>query len=375
MINQEPISLRQLTVLTALCVIGDSILVLPAFPAEIARQDAWISGLLGAAAGIPLLFVFYALARLYPDQSLFGFLPQLAGKWLGTGISILYMFYFFQMTAVLAREVGDFLTTQIIPETPIQSILLMYLAIVIYGTRLGMHTLTRTAELLFFAFGFLFLILTVFISPQIELQNVQPVWEKGIKPVMAGAITSASFPYLEIGSIFLLLPYVKRTKGTGRSILWGALIGGFVINILLVLSILVLNHTITSAQMYPTYSLAKKINVAHFLTRLEAMLAVMWFITIFIKTCVNFHALCLGFQQVLRLNRYDRITLPLGMIILVFSIASAPNITYYNEVLGSYWPFFDFTFSAALPLLLCLAGFVRKKAARKAGTPHPKLSR
>lgn len=360
MSNQEPISLRQLTVLTTLYVIGDSILVLPAFPAQIAKQDAWLSGLLGTAVGIPLFFICFALARVFPNQTLFEYVREMIGRWLGFIVSALYLYYFFLMTISLAREVGDFMTTQMIPDTPIQSIIILYLAIVVFAVRLGVNTIARTAELLFFAVFFLFFILTVSILPQTHSENIFPLGEYGFKPIALGAITTATFPY-EFAPFFLLFPQVKRLNGVRGSILRGALLGGMVINIIVILTILVLNHILTGAQIYPSYSLAKKIDIAKFLTRLEAMIAVMWFITIFIKTCINFYALSVGLQQMLRLDHHRGVTLPIGMIILVYAVASAPNITYYNEVIGNYWPFFDFTFGFVIPLLLYIVYSVRKK--------------
>lgn len=47
---------------------------------------------------------------------------------------------------------------------------------------------------------------------------------------------------------------------------------------------------ITARQVYPSYIFAKKINIAHFLERIEAIMAGIWFLTIFFKLTLCFYA-------------------------------------------------------------------------------------
>ncbi|WP_019123838.1 GerAB/ArcD/ProY family transporter [Brevibacillus massiliensis] len=64
------ISLRQFTVLVMLITVGNSILVLPAIPALEAKQDAWISGLVGLAAGLLVVYLCCKTGALHPRLTL-----------------------------------------------------------------------------------------------------------------------------------------------------------------------------------------------------------------------------------------------------------------------------------------------------------------
>lgn len=56
-------------------------------------------------------------------------------------------------TTVL-QEIGTFVTIQMMPETPIEAIIILFGVIVALGSRLGLEVLTRSTELMFPGFCF-----------------------------------------------------------------------------------------------------------------------------------------------------------------------------------------------------------------------------
>ncbi|MFC5649888.1 GerAB/ArcD/ProY family transporter [Paenibacillus solisilvae] len=78
---------------------------------------------------------------------------------------------------------------------------------------------------------------------------------------------------------------------------------------------------------------AQKLTIGHFVERVEAILAFLWIITVFYKTLLLFFALTTGITQLLRLKESQMLTIPLGMILLVGTVACTPNITVYNDIL------------------------------------------
>lgn len=362
--SQVKINNRQLTVLVTLYVIGDSILVLPSFPAMYAQEDAWISGLIGLSVGLLFIYLFARLGKLHPELNLYEYSSRVLGKWGGRAAALLLCFYFFIMVSAQVREMGDFMTTQIMPLTPIQSIQLLFLFIVVLGARLGIETLVRTGELLFPHFFLLFCLLAVCLLPEIDLQNVMIPFSSGVKPVLYGSLTAITFPFAEAVCFLVILSSVNKKEQMHRSMLMGALIGGIVLEIVIVLTIVVIGAPVAANQIYPAYSLAKKIGIGNFLERIEVILGVMWIITTYFKTVMNFYALMLGTAYLTRMSEPKLTTLPLGMILLVSSIVAFPNISYFNNLAGSYWPFFDFTVCLGIPLgLYALTLFRFKKKA------------
>lgn len=358
MVEKGKISVRQFTVLVMLYTIGTSILVVPSSLAVVSKQDGWIASILGTGASLLSVLLYSALGKRFPDMTLVEYSERILGKWLGKTISILFLSFVFLLASFLLRVVGNFMTTHIMPETPMVVIHILFISVVILAVRLGLENMSRASEIFLPLIIFIFIFLAVFLSPHIEIDRIQPVLEGGIKPVLLAAFYFFSLQELVV--FLMLFPYVNRTKKAGDALLAGATIGGIFVIATTMLSLLVLGPDFTARNIYPSYSLAKLINVGGFLQRVEAMLAIIWFVTIFFKTVVCFYAICLGLAQTLKLKDYRPLTLPLGMIMVVLSIVVYGNIVNFLEFTPRIWSVYALTYMLVLPLLLLGVDSVRK---------------
>ena len=354
------ISIRQLTILVMLITIGDSILVLPSTSVSFAKQDTWISGLIGLAVGLLAVYMFSVVGNLHPKLTLVQSSQKILGTWLGSLVAVIFLFYPIITNVAFFREIGDFMTTEMMPETPSQAIQILFACIVVFGVRLGLEVIARTGEIFLPFFILLFFLLVIFLFPQAELEKLQPILENGIKPVIHGSLSVIAFPFLELVVFLMIVPYINQPQHLKKGLLQGALLGGMVIFILIVISILVLGADQTSRALYPSYSLARRVTIGKFFERVEAMLALMWLLTIFMKSAFYFYVFNLGLAQLLKLKGYRMLTLPTALLMIVLAPIIAPDVTYYNKVIGEYWPYFDMTYGILLPLLLLVGYFIRK---------------
>ncbi len=365
MLENGKIGARQFMILVILFTVGTSILLAPSLLVTEAKQDAWIAGILGVGVGLLSVWLYNTLGNLFPNKTLVEYSEGILGKWIGKAISLLFFSFTFTLTALVLRNIGDFMTIKILPETPIESLHIIFLFIVIMGTRLGLEVLARSAEILFPWFILLFLLLVFFLFPQIKFENIQPILEEGIKPVLGSAIPFIEFPFLELVIFLMIFPYVNRTKEAGKAFLVGTTIGGIILIILTGLVTLVLGTDITSMDMYPTYEIAKKINLGDFLQRIEAIVAVMWFISIYFKLTICFYTSVLALGQTFKLKDYRSLTLPLGMILIVYSLVVSPNIVYNITVTPKVMVPHGLIVGFFLPLLLLGVASFRKKRQSK----------
>jgi spore germination protein KB len=365
MLENGRIAGRQFTVLVFMFTTGSSLLLAPSMLASDAKQDAWLAAIIGVVVGLLLTWLYQTLGNLYSNMTLVEYSEKILGKWIGKAISLLFFTFPFLLTALVLRNIGDFMTTQIMPETPIQAIHIIFLIIVIMGTRLGLETLARTGEILFPWFIGLFLLLVIFISPQIELEKIQPFLEDGMKPVLRGALPFIGFPFLELVIFLMIFPYVNKSKEAGKAFFRGTLIGGVVLILLTALAILVMGVDQTTRSLYPSYILAKKINIGNFLQRIEAIVTIMWFISIFFKLTICFYASTLSLAQIFKLKDYRMLVFPLGMILNVLSLVVSPNIVYNITSTFRVWGIpYGFTYGLFLPLLLLGVAAFRKKRSK-----------
>ncbi|TBL81148.1 GerAB/ArcD/ProY family transporter [Paenibacillus thalictri] len=359
MLDNGKISPRQFSVFVTLFIVGGSILYVPSGLAHAVKQDAWISSIMEVVGGLALVVLYSALGSRFPNMTLAEYSEKLLGKWLGKGISLLYFMYFMFNTASFVRQIGDFLTTQIFPDTPIMALHIVLFLLVVMGVRVGLEAFARASEIFFPWVVALFLILLVSISPQIQIQLIQPVFEEGVRPVAAAAVNSLGNPFLQLVLLLMLFPYVNRTKEARKSFLLGTMIGGLALILVTLLSILVLGSEITEINQFISYSLVKKINVGAFFQRIEAIMAIIWFISMYVKITICFYASTLSLAQTLQVRHYRALTYPLGMIILVLSLIVNENIVESN-LQAEDWTSFSLPFGLIFPLLLLAASRFKK---------------
>ena len=327
MLENGKIGVRQFTVLVVIFTIGSSILVAPSGLAAEAKQDAWLAAIL--AVGVSMLFVwlYNSLGRRYPDMTLTEYSEQILGKWLGKAVSLLFVSYFFFLATLLLREIGDFTTTHIMPETPIHAIHILFLGVVLMGARLGLEPLTRASEIFFPWVIALLFFLMVALTPAIQFERIEPVLEEGIKPVLRAAFPFIGLPFLELVVFLMIFPYVNKTKQAEKAFFVGTLIGGIILILITLLTVFVLGSDFAGRQIYPSYILAKKVNIGDFIQRIEALMAGIWFITIFFKLTICFYASALGLAQICKLKDYRALTFPLGMLLVVLSLVTSPILS------------------------------------------------
>lgn len=361
MIENGKITSRQFAILVFFFTIGGSVLVLPATLAELNKQDAWITLLFDIGMGMGLILFYNALGGLFPEKNLMEYTEELLGKWMGKAVGLVFVFYFIHSTAVFLRQIGAFMTIEIMQETPIQAVHIFFFVVVVMGVRLGLEPISRVGELLFPWIVFLFVLLCLSVANQIEIKKIQPVLGKGIETVIMGSFRFLGNPFLQLSIFLMVFPYVNRTAGAKKSFLTGTLLGGCFLLVLTFLCIAVLGANNTSIHFAPAYYLAKKINIGDFFQRVEALMAGIWFVTIFFKVTICFYVSCLGLAHVFNLRGYRFLTYPLGIIVIVFALVLSPNVVHYQTVVFAHWTSYTLMFGLLFPLLLLGMAAIRKK--------------
>lgn len=370
MLEKGKISNRQLTILVMLLTIGDSILVIPPAATLYARQNAWISALIGLITGLITIYMYSKFAKWYPTLTLIQAIEKAFGKWIGTIVSLLTLIFFLLVSVASMREISDFVTAEMLTGTPIPSILILYVLTIIMATRLGIEVIARAGEIFTPVVIILFLILTFAIIPQMEVVRILPILENGIKPVLRGSISITGYTFLEPVIFLMILPYVNDQSKITKNLIQGCFLGGGVVFITILVSLIVLGTDLTTRDLYPSYNIARRITVGGFFERVEAMIAILWMLTLFIKIALFFYGFILGLSQLFRLKEYRVLTLPSGIALVALAPLIAPNFTYYNYIFDTYWVYYIITFGLFLPLVLLAVSMIRKRLNKDMKSQH-----
>lgn len=367
--SQESIDVRQFQILVILFTIGTTVLITPAGLAEAIGQNAWIAPIIAIVPGLLLVLLYNAISRSCPGETFVELCETLLGAWLGKVMSSLFVIFSFIAAAMSLFDVGSFITTVIMPETPILFVNALFVILLSYALGSGFDTLARMVELFFPWVILLFLLMIIFISPQIDVKNVQPFMEfesnklNKLVFAMLSVLSTAFMPLI----VFLKVP-VKglRSSNSGQYAFMKAVIIGSIVSVIVVaLTILVIGANVVSLQEFPVYHLARKISVGKLIERVEAVVAGIWLIAIFAKISVYYYSAISGLKYITGIKNQRLILLIMSILLLLVSIYIFPNSVFENKFNSSGWIVLVTVIGVVFPLILLLVSFLQGRLKKK----------
>jgi spore germination protein KB len=359
-LEKGKISSRQAILLMVTVNIATVILAVPAITVKHARQDAWISVILATGAGLLIALLVTALGLRFPRENIFQYPARILGRWPGNLVGLLYVAWFLHINAGVIREYGEFLVTVFMPDTPLLVFNLVVVAIAAYTVRNGLEVFTRVNEIFLPLVIGLMLISTFLVSKEINLQRLLPVADVGAVQMIKGALVPLAW-FGEIVTIAVIIPYLNKPQESCRVAVTAILISGSVFIIVVLQAIVLFGPDLLEAFIFPGMTKYRIINVANFLGRLEALVMTAWVTAGFVKIATFYWVIVLGSAQIFRLQDYRPLVLPVGALLLAFSILNHPSSMDLHNFVARVFPFFALTFEIAIPLLLLMVALIRRK--------------
>lgn len=359
--NKIKISDHQLMIATSGFAFGTAPMLLTSIVTTFAKQDAWVSAIFATIIGLLFIWLYTYLGSLYPDKTFVEIIQLLLGKWLGGFVSLNFILLSFIAPAQVIWYVGNFITTNYLFVTPLYAIHLLYLIVVAIALLYGLEAMFRTIEVLFsFAFP-LYIISMLFLIPNFRVDNLFPIMEKGIFPVLKGTVPILSLSVCPLIFLNMIYPVNINDINKARSAIFkGYLLGLATAFVSVLICILVLGSSITGNSRFPLFIATREIDIGIIFTRVEAIVALVWLIVTFISTFFYLYGGIIGLSQILKLKDYKRIVLPVCLIILVISGFIYKNAPYEINWDTYVWPPYIFTFSVILPIVLLIISGLRK---------------
>lgn len=357
--ENSKISSRQIFALIMIFELGTTVM----FPlAAKAKQAAWISILIGMLGGIVLLTLYHYLFCQYTDKLLTEYCKRIFGKYIGTFICIIYVFYFLYGAARDIRD-GMEILSLFYPETPISILGIMIMAIICYGLYLGIEVIGRMSEIFF---GFLiisglFFLISLIASGVIKVENLQPVLEPGWKAILRTAIDEPWMaPFGEMICFTMIFPYLNKPKSQFKITLIGVILSGIFLAVIHTLSIAVLGVEQRNRSIIPFFKMAQMINIGDFIQRLDAFSMIWLIVNDYFKITIYMYAAVMGGATIIKISK-NVFILPMGAIVIITSIYFAGSYSAHmaqsDIVLKYVYPIF----AAYIPLLMCVITFIKKK--------------
>ncbi|KNH19661.1 spore gernimation protein KB [Priestia megaterium] len=360
--EKAKISASQLFILMVLFELGSSLLLPIAMEA---KQDAWLSILLGMVSSFILFLIYHKLYLYYPDLLPTEYMQKLLGRVIGTILAFIYILYFLYDVSRVLRDFGEMLLTFAYPDTPLFIANALLILVTIYTVRKGIEVIARSGEILFI---FIYVLaITGFIlivcSGLIDVTNLQPVFEEGILPVLRVTFTQILyFPFGEAIVFTMILPYLKNPKKAKVTMLCATGLTGINLAITMLINISVLGVDLTARSQFPLLSTVQSIQVADFLERLDVFFMLALVIGGFFKISILFYAAVIGTANLFKVKSPSQLSYPLGLIILFMSMTISSNFQeHLHEGLKVEMFILHIPLLAIIPPFLLLIAFLRNR--------------
>ncbi|WP_339203231.1 endospore germination permease [Paenibacillus sp. FSL K6-3182] len=366
MMEKGQISAWQFFILVIGYLLGTSFFFRPAGLIAMAKQDAWIVPIWAGTAGVVMSFIWIKLANHYPGLTIVQICTHAAGKVIGGLIALLYIGYFVHVSALITRNLGDFMKQTLFPLTPITVFHVMFLLIICYAVIKGVETIARATELLLPLITLVFLFIFFVALSEWNWDRFQGMFRMNVWTTMKETRSILGFPFMESIVFMMLLPYVRSRRNV--SFLLGVVVATLLLSLIVFFTIGVLGVTRSSHDTYPLFVIVQELHIGSFFENLESTIALILLVAIFIKLSVAYYGAVLGLCQLFRVN--DRSWLAISLILLISGLALGfdnvlENIEIDKRYAFEYMSLFGIIFPS---LLLFLTWMKQSLGKEKAGS-------
>lgn len=361
--DNEQISPRQMTFLVITMVISTADIFLPAFVAQEARRDSWLSAIFAVAAILPVIWIILKLYQRHEGKTLIQICRELVGKPVAIAIGLFYIIFFLMDSCARSVEMSIVLNTAYMPLTPPWALLITTIAVSIYSVSKDVEVIARINEILL-PLGVAALVILLLVNlKDMDLNFFRPVLAHGIVPSLLGGFVITGY-FGETVVILQLMHFVNKPDRLGRAVYKGILITG--LGILGGTLIYALFGPLTESLLMPALEFARFASIGTHIQNFDLLIMAIWISGIYVKITIYYYAGTYALAQLFEVN-YKTLVLPVGLLLfsisLVIEARTVSEFLYFSHYI---LPFYSTTMAFVIPAILLFVSLVKgKKSSRK----------
>ncbi|GFN24203.1 GerAB/ArcD/ProY family transporter [Thermanaeromonas sp. C210] len=340
--------------------IGSSPLIIPTGPA---KQDAWISHLLAGALGVGAAYLYSSLGGRFPEETPIQYAPRLLGRFLGTLLNLLFLWYALHLAALLLLDFSELYVVAIMVSTPLPVFVGIMAGLGAWAVRAGLEALGRLAELVtpFLIISIILLGLLTLITPGLpRWENLRPIMAEGPLPPLRGVLPSFAFPFGETVFFLMVFPFLISPGKGHRPFVLAVILINLLLATVLVRNIIVLGPAEAARNSFPSLTAIQLINVGDILQRVDPLGIFIWTFGVFLKFSTVFYVFTLGTAQLCNLQDYRPLVLPTALLLTFLAPTIHENLPQLIRFASRTWPFYFFPAYFLYPVALMAAAKIRR---------------
>ncbi|MDF2946346.1 MAG: hypothetical protein K0S51_1025 [Bacillales bacterium] len=353
--NIRYITSNQYLKIVIIFIVSYSMFIVPNELFEYAKNDTWICIIIAGFSAVLQILFYHSLTRKFEGKNVVEICEILLGKHIGRLIIFIFFTYFILSSAIVVRRVADFILLIIMPETPIETIILLFILVVLIGGKYGVVTLANSSDIFFNLLTFLFIIVSLLLIPKYEVNRILPAFESNINDIFKGTLSISFFSFLDLIALFMIYPYVKDIKKARKSLLIGASVAYLATLKLILACIMILGVETSERQSFATFALVKMTGQEQQIIRFEVLIAIIWLVSIFFKSVIYFYSAGRCLESIFRIKDYKKMLTPLAVVVYSLSLIISKNTLELDKWLIESGPIFSFSVTILIPLVMYLS--------------------
>lgn len=330
-----------------------------------AKHDVWIAILSAMLMAVPVFFIYARLITIFPGKSLFELLVYIYGNILGKIIALPFIWYAIHMGSLVIRNFTEFIKIVTLVNTPQYIISALMIILCIWAVKAGIEVIGRWSSIIIPVVIVTILFVTFLFVPVIDIKNIKPILYDGLKPILKSAFIIVTFPFAETIVFTTILNNLKTNSSPYKVYYLSLLIGGLIILLVTVRSLLSLGVENILILYFPSYASVRLINIGEFLQRIEISVTIVFILVGFIKISMCLYAASTGTAKVLNIPNYRQIVAPVGLAMMILASIIYNNTMEMFEWAHKIYPYYALPFQIFLPLFILISAEIKLRLMKK----------
>lgn len=325
------------------------------------KEDAWIATLIALIVAIPIMSMYGAIINFYPGKNIFQIIEDVFGKVFGKLLNIIVTMYSFLLATFILRDFIDFIKITSLPNTPTIVIMVCIGILNIYLLSTNMQVIVAWVKFFIRFILIFFILVSIILIPQMNIKNLFPIFNTGIKNILFQSYKLLTFPFTELFIFLTFFDCVRFDKKTKNVFTKALLIGGIIAVISVIINILLIGKQAYSSFYYGAYEAIKRIKIQGEFQRLEIVITIAFTILQFSEMIFCVLGAWKGVENIFSTDnkRYILNIITFSMILLSRSLSkSMLEAIKFNL---NIWPIYGGIIQIALPILIFIIVFIKSK--------------
>lgn len=351
--NKKTISDSQFVILLISSMIGVGIFSLPNDVLKYAKQDGWMTCVVGALYPLIIVLIASYICKLRPDENIYILSKQAFGKFIGTILNITFTLYFLLAGTAIASGMNNVLKIHIVPFLSSSKLLIVFFIPPAFVAYKGLKTVSRISEIVFYLTAILLFVPFAAIRSGL-IYNIMPVFGSGMVNIIKSSKDTA-FAYTGIEVIFILYPFLKNNKKITQNSIIGVAITSLIYTWFTFITIYYLGIDIIPKFIWSTLTVTHPLAIS-IINNFKAIFMVLWTAIMFKIIAIFYYGFSFSLNELFKkISRetYIFLTYPL-FLYFALKYGNPTSRGYFLDKIMPVYVIFNILYSLSIAVIITI---------------------